>query len=255
MLLTNFVTEGKCLITIDNPYLDSKFFKFMADASESNSNNMDAAINNANTVNADATVNINHPKINVSVPASALNNLAAAASVAGGGGLALKVMQQVPGGPGIKVVAGAATMVTAQALTIGLGKILNQENSTNNNTKKLLCAKQMLYNSTESNYLLSPTDISINQLCACGGAKQSNSSFTEQLHSISNAQLSEQFNNFPLNLIPEINQLATAELMFLFIILNIFIVKYINTIDFSKYFPKNKLGNLFLKLINRYIMM
>jgi hypothetical protein len=214
---------------MDNPYLNSKFYNFMADASDGNTDHTNSTINTANTVNADATVNINHPKLNVSFPATALNNLAAAASVAGGGGLALKVMQQVPGGPGVKAVAGVATMVTAQALTIGVGKILNK-NDTPSNTKNLL----EFYNS--NTYVL----------------ERSN----DKLNIITN--YSEQFNNFPLNLIPEINQLVTAELMFLFIILNIFIVKYINTIEFSKYITRyapNKVGYLLIMLINRYKMM
>ena len=43
------------------------------------------------------------------------------------------MIQQILGGPGVKVVAGAGTMLTAQALTIGVGKILNSNNSSNNN--------------------------------------------------------------------------------------------------------------------------
>jgi len=42
--------------------------------------------------------------------------------------------------------------------------------------------------------------------------------------------------------------------MFLFIILNIFIVKYITTLDYNKYIPKNKLGKILKLLINRYII-
>jgi hypothetical protein len=41
--------------------------------------------------------------------------------------------------------------------------------------------------------------------------------------------------------------------MFLLIILNIFIVRYITTVDFDKYIPKNKVGNILKKLIIRYI--
>lgn len=63
------------------------------------------------------------------------------------------------------------------------------------------------------------------------------------------------FNDFPLNLLPEINQLATAELMFLFIILNIFNVKYITSLDYNKYIPKNKAGNIFKIIISRYIIL
>ena len=60
-------------------------------------------------------------------------------------------------------------------------------------------------------------------------------------------------NEFPLNLLPEINQLATAELMFLLIILNIFIVKYITSLDYNKYIPNNKIGIFIDFAIKRYI--
>jgi hypothetical protein len=62
-------------------------------------------------------------------------------------------------------------------------------------------------------------------------------------------------NDFPLNLLPQINQLATAELMYLFIILNIYIVKYITSLDYNKYIPENKVGNILKIIINRYIML
>ena len=65
--------------------------------------------------------------------------------------------------------------------------------------------------------------------------------------------LSDRYNNFPLNLLPEINQLVTAELIFLFVILNVFIAQYITKIDYNKYIPDNKLGNILKVFINRYI--
>ena len=82
-----------------------------------------------------------------------------------------------------------------------------------------------------------------------------NNDTTENLNNNLNntSVISEKINEFPLSLIPEINQLATAELMFLLIILNIFIVKYITTLDFNKYLPNNKVGNILKKIINRYI--
>jgi hypothetical protein len=72
---------------------------------------------------------------------------------------------------------------------------------------------------------------------------------------LSNNNLNDKFNDFPLNLLPEINQLVTAELMFLFIILNIFVVKYIITVDYNKYIANNKVGNILKYFINRYIML
>jgi hypothetical protein len=129
-ILTLFSCFGIYLISFDNFVFDVDLFKFMSDS----------GVNN-NTVTADATVNINHPRLNVSVPASSINNLAAAASVAGGGGLAIKVAQQVPGGPGVKLAVGAATMLTAQALTAGMARVFNSYDSnlsTNNNKNKLI---------------------------------------------------------------------------------------------------------------------
>ena len=43
--------------------------------------------------------------------------------------------------------------------------------------------------------------------------------------------------------------------MFLFIILNIFIVKYITSKDFNKYIPNNKVGNILKFFMNRYIIL
>ncbi|KAF5332404.1 hypothetical protein D9757_015501 [Collybiopsis confluens] len=77
---------------LDKSFLDMDFYNLMSDSS--NNAGIDKSIN------ANGTVNVNNPNLNVSVPASSLNNFAAAASVSGGGALALKVAQQVPGGPG-----------------------------------------------------------------------------------------------------------------------------------------------------------
>ena len=43
--------------------------------------------------------------------------------------------------------------------------------------------------------------------------------------------------------------------MFLFIILNIFIVKYITSLDYNKYLPNNKLGDILKKVIDRYVIL
>lgn len=200
LILMLFSYSGVSLICFDNSLFDVDLFKSM---SESGVNN--------NTVKADGTVNITQPNLSVNIPSSSLNNLAAAASLAGGGTLALKVAQQIPGGPGVKVAAGAATWLTSQALTVGVGKLLNSNNSNNNN-----------------NNLNIISNLNDNRVA---------------------------LNDFPLNLLPEINQLATAELMFLFIILNIFIVKYITSLDYNKYIPNNKVGNILKFFINRYIIL
>ena len=219
------------ILYIESYYLNNKNIYLLLDnvneATNAESSIANSGINNTNNVNADATVNINHPRLTVNFPASALNNVAAAVSVAGGGGLALKVMQQIPGGPGTKAVAGAAVMLTTQALTCGMVKILNM-NESSSKTKKFV---EYINN---SNYNF------INGETKCNAVNIIN-------------HINDNKNDIPLNLLPEINQLVTAELMFLFIILNIFIVRYISTLNYNEYLPNKKIGNILKFLINRYL--
>ena len=210
LLLMLFYYFDISLISIDYSLFDSELFNAMTAKEKGNIN-----------VNADPTINLNHPNINLSLPTSSLNNLAAAASVAGGGGLAFKVMQVVAEGPGAKTIVGAGTMLVSQAATLTMSKILNSNNSSNNKTNNLIDLVSNLNNSTSLNNFNSFTD------------------FNEY--------------EFPLNLLPELDKLVTAELLFLTIILNIFIVKYITTLDYNKYLPNNKLGRILNIFINRYI--
>ena len=115
-------------------------------------------------------------------------NLAGAASAAAGAGAAIKAMQHIPGGPGVKALAGGATMLTVQAVSYGMAKVFNsnQSNNINKTTNKLFNFFDML-SSNNNNNLTNLTDL---------------------------------YNEFPLHLLPDINQLLTAELMFLLIILN-----------------------------------
>jgi hypothetical protein len=94
LILMLFSYFGVSLICFDNSLFDVDLFKAMSDSG--------SGVNN-NTVKVDVILNINHLNLNVSVPNSSLNNLAAAVSVAGGGTLA-KVAQQGPEGPDVKVV-------------------------------------------------------------------------------------------------------------------------------------------------------
>jgi hypothetical protein len=98
MLLSYFDIN---LLILDKSFFDMDFYNLMSD---SNNN-----AGNDKSINANGTVNVNNPNFNVSVPASSLNNFAEAASVSGGGALALKVAQQIPGGSGVKAVTGATT--------------------------------------------------------------------------------------------------------------------------------------------------
>jgi hypothetical protein len=155
----------------------------------------------------------------------------AAASVAGGTGVAIKIMHHMPVSPGTKAQADGATIKNTQALTVGLEKIPNMENPSkkNNYTKKFV---EFFYSSRPKHFFLNVGN--------------------NALYVVSN--FNDKLNDFPLNLLPEINQLVTAELMFLLIIFNIFIVKYISTKDYNKYIPNNKAGKILSKLLNRYLM-
>jgi hypothetical protein len=63
----------------------------------------------------------------------------------------------------------------------------------------------------------------------------------------------DKFQDFPLNLLSDVNQLVTAELLFLSVILNVFIAQYITKIDFNKYISDNRIGKILKMFINRYI--
>lgn len=58
---------------------------------------------------------------------------------------------------------------------------------------------------------------------------------------------------FPLNLLPDLDVLSSCCLSFIFFLINIYTVRLIVSIDFSRYLPDNLIGRLLLKLINRYI--
>lgn len=60
-------------------------------------------------------------------------------------------------------------------------------------------------------------------------------------------------NGYPLNLLFEINTLLYAALLFLLIILNIYIAKYISNLNYSKFIPNNNIGKVLNFLISRYI--
>jgi len=161
-----------------------------------------------------ATVNLNTPRFNISMSLKreGVNNLAAAASSAGGAGIGLKVAKYVGGPPMLKLGAGLGTMLAVQGTSTIMSKILNANNKEDGNK----------YISD----LLSNTDSKI---------------------------LNDKYTEFPLNLLPEMNTLVNVQLLFIIILLNIFIVNILTTIDYSKYIPNNKLGKLLLFIIERYI--
>jgi hypothetical protein len=60
-------------------------------------------------------------------------------------------------------------------------------------------------------------------------------------------------NDYPLNLLEDVNLLLYAALLFLIVISNIYLANYLYKKEYKKYLPDNKIGNILDKIINRYI--
>ena len=61
------------------------------------------------------------------------------------------------------------------------------------------------------------------------------------------------FNDYPLNLIPELNTIISAMIVFLLIIFNTFIVTKLSSTNYERHLPNNKIGNFLKFIISRYI--
>lgn len=59
--------------------------------------------------------------------------------------------------------------------------------------------------------------------------------------------------NYPLNLLQDINTLVNSELLIVVILINMFVVQYILTQDYTKYIPDNKFGRFVNFFLSRYI--
>lgn len=170
-------------------------------------------------VNATGTVNVNTPHIHVSASTQAINSLAAAASSTGGATLAYQVAKNLPlpntpAGAGTKVAVAVGAYLAIQGGTMGVAKALNQISGNDGSTTQNLLSH--LNNIVSNNEAIN-------------------------------------LDNFPLNLLPEISKLLTAQLIFLLVILNIYFVKYLISKDIYVYLPANKFGTLMTFFLKRYI--
>ena len=75
-------------------------------------------------------------------------------------------------------------------------------------------------------------------------------SFISNNSSSSNSNI---LNDYPLNLLVEVNLLLYATLLFLTIIFNIYLANYVLGLNYKKYLPNNKLSATIIKIIERYI--
>ena len=189
-------------------------------------NNTDLDINVAKGAN----INLNLPNSNItlSIPTNALDEIAAALSYTGGAAAGIKVARMVGGGPATKIGAGLATPVRGaivQASTSYLAKTIS------NNSSSSPVPYGGVSNSDKNNFI--------------------SNSLSESLSN--NNHISPDFSQFPLNLIPELEVLSSGILFFIFFLLNIYTVRLIIDVDFSRYLPDNLFGRTLLKIINRYI--
>lgn len=214
--VNKFLGEYADITTSNSPTASSSTVESSNNTPNQSSNNSNVNVNSTvtGTVN-DGTLSINTPQIHLKIPSEGVNSMAAAASSAGGAAMGFKVAQLISGPPAMKIAAELGVLAGIQASTALMSKVLNSSNN-NSNSK---------YNSYIGN-----------------------------LFSNSNSDLlNNKFPDFPLNLLIEVNKLIDVELLFLIIILNIHIVKYLKQIDYNKYLPNNKFGKYLSIILNRYI--
>ena len=61
-------------------------------------------------------------------------------------------------------------------------------------------------------------------------------------------------NKYPLNLLPDLDNLINVEIIFMFILFNLFVSNIISNIDFTKYISNDtKFGKLFHFILKRYL--
>ena len=173
--------------------------------------------NGVNTsVGTNAVVNINKPTFTGTICEKGINNIAAALSWAGGATAALKTVQYIGGTPATKLAVGLGTMIVVQATTAVVAKILNRNDGCDTTNGK---GNNLVHNLIDS------------------GNNHSNSIL----------------NDYPLNLLLEVNLLLCAAMLFLFVFLNIYLANNLSKINYSKYIPKDKIGNILNIVITRYI--
>jgi hypothetical protein len=151
-------------------------------------------------IGENATVNINNGKVSVSVD----TRVAAAVSAGAGAGAGIQVAKYVAGPPAVKIAAGVATAGAVQLTTTFMSKVLNSNNNNAGASSKLV-----------ANLIQS------SRACLSSGSGNN------------------VLNDYPLNLLFEINGFLICGLVFLYIILNIYITKYIISAkaDLVKYIP------------------
>ena len=169
---------------------------------------------NLNSVN-NPNLYINTPNLSVSIPTGALNNIAASLSATGGAAAAVKLALKIPGHPAARAITGAGVFLGVQATTHAMINLLNSYNNSNDS----------------NNYIGS--DIS--------------TLFEKE-------KVLEQYSEYPLNLLPDINTFINVEILCIILLLYFYIFKlvidYLNKKSFN--FTNKRIEKIVLFIQNRY---
>jgi hypothetical protein len=192
--------------------------------------NKDANVNEDKSVNntvgniTDNAVNINHPNFNLSLDQGVCRTLTSIGSTAAGISAGVKLAQQFPT-PAGKLLAVGSTTALAHVATI-IGKKVLDTSSSSSNSKNYIC-NHISKNVEEYN---------IN---------------TELTNNVKN-KIS--FEEYPMNLLPDVLTLINLEVLGMFLFLNTFLSSKLRESQFIyKYIPDNKFGKIIEILIKRYI--
>jgi hypothetical protein len=173
-------------------------------------------------IGENATVNVTTNGGQVTIPVNHLNKTAAAISMGAGVSAGIQAAKYVGGSPVTKLAAAGLAVGAVQLGTVGMSKVLGSTDTKDSSSK--LVANFDVVGSSDGG----------------GGG-------------------SSVLNDYPLNLLVEVNGLLICALAFLYIILNIYISKYIISAkpDFVKYIPaslqNHKIGKFLGFLLNKYL--
>jgi hypothetical protein len=184
--------------------------------------NEDKSVNNTVGKVTDNAVNINHPNFNLSLDQGVYKTLTSIGSTAAGMSAYVKLAFPTPAG---KLLVIGLSTTFAHGAGIASKKVL--DTSSSNSDSKNYIANHISKNIEESN---------IN---------------TELTNNINN-KIS--FDEYPMNLLPDVLYLINLEVLGMFLFLNTFLSSKLRDSQFIyKYIPDNKFGKIIEILIKRYI--
>lgn len=178
------------------------------------------------------TLNINHLNDSIKILCNGVNTIYATTSLSGGAAIAATLIKKIKARiPALKLMVGLGVIAGVQLFTTFTANALSQISG--NNITNISDAQPLFkYLSLVNSY----TDKGVNLL---------NDGFGDLLIKI--------YSDYPLSLLFELNRLINIEIIFMFILINIFLIKKVSKIDLKKYLPENKTGQIIENVIGRYI--